>query len=462
MQTAERLTTDLGDAGDGLTERLARQAVGYRFAELPAEAVVVAKQCILDWLGVTIAGAAEPLSEILRAEAADQGGAPQARLIGTDEQTSVAEAALVNGATSHALDYDDVHPAMGGHPTAPVAPAIFAIAEQRGANGADLIAAFVAGFETECRLGLAVGPSHYQAGWHSTATIGSFGAAAGAANLLGLTADQTARAFGIAATQAAGLKAMFGTMCKPLHAGNAARTGVTAARLAARGFTSRTDAIEAEQGFADTQAASFAPEAAFDEPAAGLHIRSCLFKYHAACYLTHSSLEICHRLRARHEIDPASIRAVTLGVGAGHFKVCNILAPRTGLETKFSLRHTAAFALAGEDTARLDTFSDANATRADLVALRDKVRVEQWPDGGRRETKVGLELDDGRTFEETFDVAQPAADLDDQWRRLEAKFRSLVAPALGTGAADRLIAACHDLDGVQSVATIADLTAPGS
>ena len=461
MQTAEWLTIHPGDASDGLTKRLARQAVGYRFAELPDEAVVVAKQCILDWLGVTIVGAAEPLSEILRAEAADQGGAAQARLIGTDVQTSVAEAALVNGATSHALDFDDVHPAMGGHPTVPVAPAILAIAEHRGATGADLIAAFVAGFETECRLGLAVGPSHYQAGWHSTATIGSFGAAAGAANLLGLTAEQTARAFGITATQAAGLKAMFGTMCKPLHAGNAARTGVTAARLAARGFTSRQDAIEAEQGFAHTQAASFAPEAAFDEPAAGLHIRGCLFKYHAACYLTHSSLEICHRLRARHGIDPASIRAVTLGVGAGHFKACNIQEPTTGLETKFSLRHTAAFALAGEDTARLDTFSDANATRADLVALRDKVEVEQWPDGGRRETRVTLELDDGRTFEEIFDVAVPAADLDDQWQNLEAKFRSMVAPTLGAGATDRLIAACHDLDTVESVAEVTALTAPG-
>jgi 2-methylcitrate dehydratase PrpD len=302
-------TADVSQAA-GLTEKLAEQAAAYSYRSLPVDAATVAKHCLLDFLGVTLPGAQEPLTEILRAEAYAEGGAPQASLIGSDQQVTASQAALINGSASHALDYDDVQMHLSGHPTVPVAPAILALAEQHRLSGEQLIAAFVAGVETECRIGAAVSPSHYQRGWHATATIGTFGAAAAAANALGLDAAQTAMALGIAGTQAAGLKSMFGTMCKPFHAGRAAASGLMAARLAARGFTSRPNVLEIEQGFGETQSDALRAEAALAEPQGGSHIRNTLFKYHAACYLTHSSLEAAPRI---HISDP-DLAAAMAGV----------------------------------------------------------------------------------------------------------------------------------------------------
>ncbi len=436
----------------GLTRALAADAAALRFEDIPADAVTVAKQCLLDWIGVTVAGAAEPLSRILQAETAEAGGAAQASLAGALGKASMVEAARVNGAAGHALDFDDVHEALNGHPTVPVAPAVLALAEHQGKSGADLITAFVAGGEAECRLGLAIGPSHYGRGWHNTATLGTFGAAAAAARLLDLDARATATALGIAATQAAGLKAMFGTMCKPLHAGNAAAAGLMAARLAARGFTSNPAGIETAQGFAATQSETFDAAAAFAPVAGGFHTRNVLFKYHAACYLTHASLEACRLLRDDHGVTPEAVAGVSLKVAPGHLKVCDIPEPTTGLEAKFSLRLTTAFGLAGLDTARLDTFTDANTARPDLNALRDKVSVDPGEREVRMASDVVVELNDGRSITESFDVSRPAADLDDQWSRLETKFRSLVEPLLGAERTERLAAACRGLEAADGTA----------
>ncbi len=218
-------------------------------------------------------------------------------------------AALVNGAAGHALDYDDVNLAMPGHPSVAILPGLIALAEQRRSSGRDVIAAFVAGYETACRIGSAMRPGHYDLGFHATGTVGCFGAAAACARLLGLDAEATARALGIAGTQAAGLKSQFGTMCKPFHAGKASQNGLLAARLAARGFSSRPDLVECEQGFALTHGPDFHPEAALADPPGGFHILANLFKYHAACYLTHGPIETARAVRDRHGIAPEQIAA---------------------------------------------------------------------------------------------------------------------------------------------------------
>ena len=191
MTTVEQPITVQDDAQALPVTRLLAEAgrrIAYR--DLPDDVVTRAKQCVLDWLGVTLAGSGEPLARMLRAEVEEQGGHAQATLFGTGGKVSTQQAALVNGAASHALDYDDVHARMSGHPTVPVLPALLALAERQGRGGGDLIAAFIAGFETECRLGAAVMPGHYAIGWHSTATLGTFGAAAGCAHLLGLDLDR--------------------------------------------------------------------------------------------------------------------------------------------------------------------------------------------------------------------------------------------------------------------------------
>ena len=417
-------------AGAGVTAELADAAATLKASDLTPDALTMARHCLLDWFAVTIAGAAEPLVEILSDEVAVEGGNAQALIVGQGRKGTVQQAALVNGAASHALDYDDVHSAMIGHPTVPVATSLLALASERPTSGMDLLTAFVAGYEIECRIGRLIQGGHYGRGFHSTATIGTVGAAVGAGHLLGLDSAQMATAIGIAATQAAGLKSQFGTMCKPLHVGKAASSGLLAARLAARGFTGRSDMLEAAQGLADAMSDDFDPDAARAAPPRDFYIRENLFKYHAACYLTHSTIELSRDIAADASLTADDIKAVQLSVDPGHLKVCHILEPEDGLQTKFSLRHTAAFAIAGDDTAQIDTYSDANAVRPDLVALRRKVTVVE--NGGPfTMASAVIETTTGQRFEKQFDVGVPAVDLADQERRLRAKFDSLVQPHLG-------------------------------
>ena len=435
------------------TRQLAERIAGTDHQSIPPEARTVAKQALMDFIGVTVAGAREPLAEILAERIAGDGGHPQAVLIGRPNRASVRQAAWFNGSAGHAHDYDDVHLAMTGHSTVPVAPVVLALAEHRGRTGAEAVAAFCAGVDTECILGRYAGTGHYSAGWHATATLGSFGAAAAACALNELDAATTAAALGIAGTRAAGLKSQFGTMCKPLHAGEAAANGVEAADLAARGFTSRLDILETDQGFMATQSPTsdlrrFAR--ALGQPA---YTHDICFKYHAACYLTHSSIEASRQLRESNGFELDDIAEVEIRVDPGHFKVCNIQEPATGLEAKFSLRFTAAMALAGLETAGIGAFTDELTTDGRLVALRDRVQVRAH-DTPTPDSIVTIRTGDGAEYTKACNVAIPMTDLDAQWHRLEAKFETLVEPSLGANAAAGLIDDCRRLDEIEDLSPL--------
>jgi 2-methylcitrate dehydratase PrpD len=425
-----------------VTGALAAQVSGMRLADMPPAALTVAKQCLMDWIGVALAGRDEPLVRILLEELAPADAPDGVSILGHGRRARIDDAVLINGAMGHALDFDDVIMPMG-HPTAPVAPVVLALAEQRGASGGDALAAFIAGVEAECRISRLMGPSHYAKGWHSTATTGTFGAATAAARLLGVTGEALAHAFGLAGTQAAGLKSVFGTMSKPLHAGTAARSGLLAARLAARGFTSDSDILGSKQGFADTQSSTVDAEAGL-APRAAHWVMEALYKYHAACYLTHDAIEAANQLRIEERLSPEAIEAVSVKVPAGHLGVCNIQAPTSGLECKFSLRMTTALALAGEDTFQERLFCDETARRLDLVTLRDKVNIDPTQVG--RGSVVTVRLSDGRVFSRQADVSQPNRDLVAQQDRLERKFRHLTARALGAERADTVIDMCRHME----------------
>src|SRR5256714_6035743 len=208
-----------------LTRTLAAQACAVTDAALPEPVRALARQCVLDYYGVALAGADDPLATILLDELVEAGGATQASVIGHKARLPALSAALVNGAIGHALGYDDVNLAMPGHPSVAILPALLALAEQRRSSGREVIAAFVAGYEAACRIGSALRPGHYNLGFHATGTVGAFGAAAACAYLLGLDTEATARALGIAGTQAAGLKSQFGTICKPFHSGKSSHNG---------------------------------------------------------------------------------------------------------------------------------------------------------------------------------------------------------------------------------------------
>ncbi|TXL79513.1 MmgE/PrpD family protein [Vineibacter terrae] len=433
------------------TATLAQQALGYDFDGLPADVVTLAKQCLLDWLAVTLAAWDDPLVGILVSDAEEEGGNPHATLIGRGRRVARAQAALINGAASHALDYDDVNMWMSGHPTVTFTPALLAQAEGRQVSGRAFIEAFVSGYETASRVGWLVQPSHYARGFHATATIGAFAAAAACGRLLRLDAATMATAFGIAGTQAAGLKSVFGTMCKPLHAGLAARAGLQAARWAARGFTSRGDILECAQGFAATHSQDFNADKALGPAPQGFHIRNNLFKYHAACYLTHAPIECVKQLRLNHAIQPQDVRAITLKIDQETDKVCNIQQPASGLEAKFSLKLTTAFALAGIDTAAMSSYSAANANDPRLARLRDKVAIDfqnGWP---HTLAEVRVELANGRHVEARFDSGVPEGDVARQGDKLVAKYRALATPVLGEAKAEALLELVQRLETLDSI-----------
>jgi len=434
----------------GLTFELARHISGYRDANLDASALTVAKQCILDWFGVTLAGKDEPVARILRDEIANSVRA-QSSIVGSTFKCAAADAALVNGATSHALDYDDVHPLIG-HPTAAILPAVLAVGEAEGRTGMEILRAFVAGYDTAAYVGSLVMPSHYDRGFHSTATLGSFGAAAAAGVLLNLDDAQMATALGLAGTQAAGLKSMFGTMAKPFHAGRAAANGVVAARLAARGFTAHPGVLEVAQGFIATQSDGLATGDA-QLPFPGSMIVETLFKYHAACYLTHSTIEAIATLRRQLSLSGPDVAAIEVHVPSGHLAVCNISAPQTGLETKFSLRHAAALAACGEETAAIQTYSDKNAVASMLTAVRDRVTIYgDRPPG--MDAHVVITTRAGTVAEASRDVGIPDADLVRQGERLTAKFHSLASAVVGSERADKLRHSIATLEGLPNTASL--------
>jgi 2-methylcitrate dehydratase PrpD len=442
---------------ENLTQVLARKSAALEYEDLPRDARELARQCILDYFGVALAGAGDELVRLLLDELTEAAGAPQASIIGHQTRVPALSAALVNGAAGHALDYDDVNMAMPGHPSVAILPGLLALAELKRSSGREVITAFVAGYETACRIGAALQPGHYNLGFHSTGTVGAFGAAAACARLLGLDAEATAIALGVAGTQAAGLKSQFGTMCKPFHAGKAAQNGLLAARLAARGFSSRADIVECVQGFALTHGPDFSPEAALAAPEAGLHLFANLFKYHAACYLTHAPIECARRLRDQHRVTHESIATITLRLDASCARVCNIPAPVDGLQSKFSLRQTVAMTLAGIDTASLGAYSAENACDPDLVRLREQVEID-WQDSWPQTlSELEIELTDGRRLAARHDAGIPAADIADQGRRLAAKFDALVEPALGAPRTRELRETIAGLDRLPDVADLARL-----
>ena len=458
QQEITHLFADNPGAALPVTRKIAEVARSYRYEDLPVEVITMAKHCLLDWVGVTLAGSQEDATAMLRAYLLEEGGRPRSTLLGSLEKTSMHHAALVNGTASHLLDFDDLHSGAIGHPSVPVLPALLALAEARGASGHDFIAAFVAGIETECRVGTLVAPGHYAAGWHATATIGTFGAAAACAHLLHLDLGQWLTALGIAGTQAAGLKSMFGTMCKALHAGKAACNGLLAANLAARRFSSNPAVLECSQGFGRTQTSTYNAEGALQGLGETFHIVNIRFKKYASCGGTHPTIDGVLRLKERYHLAPEQVQTIIVRVAPSRNLVCNIYAPQTALEGKFSLRFTAALALGGSDLST-QAFTEATIQDAALMAIRDRVTVELVPDVEETSAVVLLTLTDGSELRECVQEEGPEADKGQEWKRLVNKFLGLASPVLGQERAERLVQAIERLEETATVAEIAALCA---
>jgi 2-methylcitrate dehydratase PrpD len=442
-----------------VTEALAEFASTLTFDQIPAEARTVARHCLMDMVGVALAGKDEPLSQMLAAQIEDEGGAEHATLIGLGDKTSANQAALYNGSAAHALDYDDVLGVFTGHPTVAVMPAVLALAERHGKDGKAVVTAFVAGVEVLARIGAMMSKGHYARGWHSTGTIGSIGAAAGCANLLGLDAEATNRAMGIAASQAAGLKSNFGTMTKPLHAGKAAQNGLLAASLAARGFTARENTLDIAQGFGDSMAEGVDIEPAMERIGELFHTQDVLFKYHPACYGVHAPTEAALRLRLQEGFDPALVEKIEINVPANAIGMCDIAEPKTGLEAKFSLAHNVALGLLDKADGSLELYMDESFEVPGAADLRKKAVVHGREDFEKFYAELTVTQKDGKTLRQNFDIGIPMRDLGEQEAKLAKKFRALAGPLVGEGETEALVAAIAGLEDLSNMSDWAGRTA---
>ena len=374
---------------------------------------------LFDWATCGMAGVDEPVSRIVRGTALAQGVQGKSPIFGGgDAGLPPVMAALVNGTTSHALDYDDTHFAHIGHPSVAVIPAAMAIRGPEHSD-ADVLWSALIGAEVSVRMGLWLGRSHYQAGFHQTATAGAFGATAAAGLLLGLSELQMQAAFGVAATQAAGLKSQFGTMGKPYHAGLAARTGVEAAYLAKAGFDTRGEGIDGPQGFGPTHEGE-ANVSAFEGMGTGWQMETVSHKFHACCHGLHAMLDGLATLDA-----PAqSIERIDIMTHPRWLSVCNIAEPSTGLETKFSFRHAAALCVSGYKTSALSSFTDALAQDDVLKDIRKHVSVRTDDTLTETEAEVTVVTDQAATTARG-NLSAPLG-IDTRTDRLRDKARSLL------------------------------------
>jgi 2-methylcitrate dehydratase PrpD len=441
-----------------ITTELAEFVANLTFNDIPQPARAVARHCLMDMVGVALAGKSEPLSEMLLAQVEDEGGSPHASIIGTDARTSSVQAALYNGSAAHALDYDDVLGIFTGHPTVAVMPAVLALAERHGKDGKAVITAFVAGVEVLARIGGMMSKGHYARGWHSTGTIGAIGAAAGCANLLGLDGVATNRAMGIAATQAAGLKSNFGTMSKPLHAGKAASNGLLAAALAARGFTARENTLDIDQGFGDSMAeGEHDIERALERLGELFHTQDTLFKYHPACYGVHAPTEAALKLGARSDFDADQVEKIEINVPQNCIGMCDIAEPVTGLEAKFSLAHNVALGLLDKADGSLSLYQDDTFEMDDVATLRRKATVTGRPEFDSFYTEVAVHQRDGKVLKQTFDISVPLSDLSQQEDKLAKKFRSLAVPVVGESRAEGMISAIAVLEQQHTISDVMEI-----
>ncbi|XDZ65463.1 MmgE/PrpD family protein [Alphaproteobacteria bacterium LSUCC0684] len=388
--------------------------------DLPSSMLNMARDALFDWAAVARAGRDEQVSIILRNMAEREESAGQSSLFGSTRRTAPRAAALANGATSHALDYDDTHFAYVGHPSVAIYPAVLALAEDMDVDIASMIDAYAIGIETACRIGARLGRAHYNKGFHQTATAGAFGATLASARLLGLDTGQRRQAIGLAATRASGLKSQFGTMGKPYNAGLAASNGVEAALLAQAGMTSADDGLMGHQGFFAThlEADDLPADTSWEE--SGYLALGLMHKYHACCHGTHAMIDALTALRQDHGLAAADVDKVTLRTNPRWMSVCNIPAPRTGLEVKFSYVWLAAMVLENRDTAALTSYADSTARDADLARGADRVTVLADEAISDTAAHVTVTLDNGMSVVAEADIAAPITE-EERAERLKAK-----------------------------------------
>jgi len=447
-----------------ITEKLAHFVAETGVDGIPQDALNIARMGITDCIGVTFPGSLEPLGKIMRDYARKMGGVNDCSIIGSDLKTSPYLAALVNGTMGHALDYDD----MGGfgHPSVALAPAVLAIGESIGTSGKDILAAYVIGFEVASCLCGPLMMSHYTRGWHSTDNFGSLGAAAAAAWLLKLNVHQVRMTLGIVASLAGGLRQNFGTMTKPLHAGQAAANGIQAALLAQAGFTANENIIEAPLGFA--KVFGHDEEVDWAKASEGLgkifNITSPTFsgiaiKPYPSCGGTHCSIDAALFLKKEYGLKSDDIAEVELGTNS--FMINRLLIhhrPRTGLEGKFSLEYTVARALHSGEV-KLKHLTDEGVNEPPVKSLIERTKwVEKYPMPALGQPLEGLgpqsvtvKLKDGKEYSHEVNISKGLPQNPLTPDQFNEKYKDCASTVLSNEGVEKSLGMLSNLTGVKNV-----------
>jgi 2-methylcitrate dehydratase PrpD len=444
-----------------VTRTLARYVSKARTEDIPPAVRREAVRSFVNWVGCAIGGCRHDTVDRVIAALQPFTSDSQATIVGRHERTDVLTAGLLDGISSHVLDYDDTHLKTIIHPAGPVASALFALAEYHPCCGADLLCAFILGVEVECRIGNAVFPEHYDIGWHITGTAGVFGAAAASGKILGLNEQQMTWALGIAGTQSSGFREMFGTMCKSFHPGRAAQNGLLSAFLAQQDFTSSERVLEAPRGFSHVMSTSRNLSEITEGLGQTFEISLNTYKPFACGIVIHPVIDGCIQLRTEYGLSGGEIEHVSLRVAPLVLELTGKRSPQVGLEGKFSVYHSAAVAIihgaAGERE-----YSDARVRDSNVIALRNRVDAVAEPSIRNDEAYVEVRLKNGKVLEKHVEhavgsIQRPMSDKD-----LEAKFHGLTTDILTAEESERLIGLCWAIESLEDAADLARATVPGS
>lgn len=449
-----------------LTEYVTTWVTDLRLEDVPASVKRTALEHLLDGYALAVSGVVEQSHQILCEHIGAAGGADEAYVFGTGLRVPAESAALVNGASMHAMDYDDTQLSTNPesvyglltHPTSPVLAAAAAAADIQGASGADLLVAYIAGVEVACRLADAMYSRHYRDGFHSSGTVGTFGAVAAAGKVLGLSAEELRRAFGIAGGVAGGLRENFGTMAKPLHVGNAARGGLLAARLAARGFTAAKSIIEAPRGFMNAAAGGYEPSRVDGRLGAPFYFADpgISVKPYPSGSLSHPGQYAAIELVREHDVQPEDVVRAVAATNSAMPSALIYALPQTALEAKFSFPFFLAIAILRR-RAGIAEFADEVVTSGEVQEMMKRcehiVDAEIDARGFEHlETRIELHLRDGRVLDRTASYALGHPRMPMSQDQLEAKFAECASLALPSERIERAISAIWNLE------SLADLT----
>src|SRR5213083_3345879 len=452
-------TNSTDSAGNEVTKKLAHYIVSAQSADLSAPVRKEAARTLLNWVGCTVGGSRHETVGVAVSALAPFSGPAQASILGRHERFDIMNAALINGISSHVLDYDDTHTRNIVHPAGPVISAILALSEHRPVSGRDFVTALVVGVDVECRIGNSVYPKHYDVGWHITGTAGVFGAAAASGRLLGLSEQQMLWAIGLAATQPVGLQEMFGSMTKSFHPGRAAQNGLTAAILASKGFTSSEQSLEAKYGWVNAVSTAHDYGYITNKLGQAFEISNNTYKPFACGVVMHPTIDGCIQLRNEHNLTADKIDRVELKVHPLVMQLTSRKSPQTGLEGKFSIYHAASVALI-EGGGGIDQFSDRAVHDQTVTSLRD--RVSTIVDSMLREDQVRIVVatKDGHRLEKFVEHAVGSVDHPMSDRDLETKFTGLTEGILSSDRRSRLMELCWNVQGLNEAAAIAQAATP--